>query len=92
MEAHLPFLDLGHARIAIRKRGVGVDGALGDGERWGAAVGGEAGRGSFGCNLGTGEMSDMLFTHPLSSVLATFESRKVTERVVAVRIDLHLEP
>jgi len=43
METHLPFLDLGHARIAIRQRRVGVDGALGDGERRSAAVGGEAG-------------------------------------------------
>jgi len=40
MKTHLPFLDLGHARIAVRQRRVG---AVGDGEGRSAAVGGKAG-------------------------------------------------
>lgn len=43
VETHLPLLYLGHARIAVRERSIGVDGAVGDGERWSTAVGGEAG-------------------------------------------------
>ena len=42
VETHLPLLDLGHAWIAVGERGVGVDGAVGDGERWSAAIGREA--------------------------------------------------